>query len=469
MSDLDPQPEGPEEQPPGAIGRPEERLSGGPEPDRGTGTPETDSAPSAVPPAPTPPISTPWGFIDEEGAVHIRGGRRLGERVIGKIGRRTPEAVLAFYAERFAQLERRANRLETEIRSAKNKARYLRRVSELIEEVTHADALGDFDALLDRLERLQDEVRAFEKTQRARKEELCALAESLADSTDWRGTTEKLKALQSEWKSLGALPREQEQELWKRFRAALDTFFRRRDEDRARRKEQQERARATKIDLCEQAEALAESTDWAAAAGQHAALMAAWKAAGWAGRGEDERLWQRFRAARQRFFERRKEDRERRRRELQENKRLKDELCEQAEALEGADDLDAACERVKELQARWKEIGPVPRKESEAQWKRFRAACNRVFEKARRQRPRRRRTEDSQAPVAPGSRENIERLRESIVRDQGHLDRWRRAVGEREDGTAEALRAKIAEMERQLAAKREELERLERELRSARD
>src|SRR5829696_7510149 len=104
-------------------------------------------------------------------------------------------------------------------------------------------------------------------------------------------------------------------------------------------------------------------------------LMAEWKTVGSAGRESDDALWSRFRAAQQIFFDRRSST-------YDENKRRKEELCTQAEAVSDSTDWRATADTLKGLQAGWKEIGPVGSRETEDQlWNRFRAATQAFFDR----------------------------------------------------------------------------------------
>ena len=100
-------------------------------------------------------------------------------------------------------------------------------------------------------------------TRTSRKEAaLCEKAESLAESTNWIQTAEEIKRLQAEWKTIGPVSRGREKAIWERFRSACDRFFTRRHEDLAKRKTIWAENLAKKEALCEQAEALAQSTEW---------------------------------------------------------------------------------------------------------------------------------------------------------------------------------------------------------------
>jgi Domain of Unknown Function (DUF349) len=133
---------------------------------------------------------------------------------------------------------------------------------------------------------------------------LCERAEALAESTDWIKTADELKKLQAEWQTTGPVPRADTRLVWKRFRDACDKFFTRRNEDLAQRKEVWSANQARKEALCARAEALAESRDWEKAAAELRRLQAEWKTIGPVRRSKSEVLWQRFRAAADRFFDR---------------------------------------------------------------------------------------------------------------------------------------------------------------------
>ncbi len=138
----------------------------------------------------------------------------------------------------------------------------------------------------------------------AKKQALCERAMALADSTEWVPTAVALQALQAEWKTIGPVPRGHERALWDRFRGACDRFFTRRQQDLKHRKEAWATNLAKKEELCVRAEAVADSTEWEAAAAQIRQLQAEWKTIGPIRKSKSDAVWQRFRTACDRFFER---------------------------------------------------------------------------------------------------------------------------------------------------------------------
>ena len=138
----------------------------------------------------------------------------------------------------------------------------------------------------------------------AKKLALAERAEALADSTRWIQTADEIKKLQADWKTIGAVTRGQEKIVWDRFRTACDRFFTRRHADLAERKTVWAQNLAKKEALCARAEEVAESTDWEPTAAEIRRLQAEWKAIGPVKKTRAEAIWQRFRAACDRFFAR---------------------------------------------------------------------------------------------------------------------------------------------------------------------
>jgi hypothetical protein len=138
----------------------------------------------------------------------------------------------------------------------------------------------------------------------AKKIACCEQAEALAESTHWIQTAEAVKKLQADWKTIGPVSRGREKEVWDRFRTACDRFFTRRHDDLAARKTIWTENLAKKDALCARAEALALSTDWDQAAAEIKKLQSEWRSIGPVRKSRSEAVWQRFRAAGDRFFDR---------------------------------------------------------------------------------------------------------------------------------------------------------------------
>ncbi|HUF23891.1 MAG TPA: DUF349 domain-containing protein [Vicinamibacterales bacterium] len=234
-----------------------------------------------------------------------------------------------------------------------------------------------------------DDWRRFANAQA--QEELIRKAEALAAEleadavavreSDLGKAAATLRDLQAKWKAAAEAPRDRAQELWHRFRTPVDAVRGRCAEYFAKQAGERAGNIRKKQELCERAEALAESTDWVRTAEAFRALQGEWQAAGPVPPREARMLWDRFRKASDQFFTRRRDDLASRKTVWTDNLKKKEALCERAEALAESSDWDAAASELKRLQAEWKTIGPVRKSRSEAIWKRFRASADRFFER----------------------------------------------------------------------------------------
>ncbi|MGE0463682.1 MAG: DUF349 domain-containing protein, partial [Vicinamibacterales bacterium] len=214
-------------------------------------------------------------------------------------------------------------------------------------------------------------------------EELCAKMEALipiADADPEKAATE-MKLLQERWKPVAAAPRSQATTLWTRFKAAQDQVYEKCKDFFAQQNVERAENLKKKTALAERAEALQDSTDWVKTADAIKQLQAEWKTIGPVSRGHERAIWERFRAACDKFFTRRQEDLKQRKHDWTENLRRKEALVAEAEQLAQSSEWEKAAARIKQLQVEWKTIGPVKRSKSEAIWERFRAACDLFFER----------------------------------------------------------------------------------------
>lgn len=197
-----------------------------------------------------------------------------------------------------------------------------------------------------------------------KKQALCERAEALAPSSDWVKTAAELQALQAEWKQVGPAARGHEKALWERFRAACDGFFSRRQEDLRKRKDEWSQNLAQKEALCEEAERLAQSTDWEPTVAQFKRLQSQWKAIGPVRRSKSEVIWQRFRTACDAFFERYKHKDQI---AIQEKAAARTTVIHDLEALVAQGGADGAAapeglyDQVQRARAAWQQAPEVPR------------------------------------------------------------------------------------------------------------
>jgi polyhydroxyalkanoate synthesis regulator phasin len=317
-----------------------------------------------------------WGRVDETGTVYVRVADQ--EHAVGQYPEGTPEEALAFFTRRFDALAFEVQLLEQRVRAgALTPDEATSSIDQVAAQLAEPNAVGDYVALTARLDALrpiiglqreqrrEDRARRLEEA-RARKEEIVAEAERLAQGTDWRNGANRLRDLLAEWKQLPRLDKATDDQLWHRFSAARTSYTRRRKAHFAELTEKREAARAVKERLVREAEALADSTDWGATAAEYRSLMQQWKAAGPAPKEVDDELWRRFRGAQDTFFGARDAANARQDAELAANAETKRALLEEAEALVPVTDLDAAKRAFRDIAERWDAAGKVPRDQLKA-------------------------------------------------------------------------------------------------------
>jgi hypothetical protein len=214
-------------------------------------------------------------------------------------------------------------------------------------------------------------------------EELCTKMEALVAiaETEPEKAANEMRTLQERWKPVAAAPRSQAETLWTRFKAAQEQVYEKCKDFFAQQAAERNENLKKKEALCVRAESLADSTDWVKTADAMKSLQAEWKAIGPVTRGNEKAVWERFRAACDKFFTRRQEDLKQRKQDWTENLKRKEALVAEAKQLAESTEWEQAASRIKRLQVEWKTIGPVKKSKSDAIWNEFRGACDLFFER----------------------------------------------------------------------------------------
>ena len=216
------------------------------------------------------------------------------------------------------------------------------------------------------------------------KQKFCEFAEKLSENDNVVEAFRELQKLHEQWKEFGPVAKEFRDSIWERFKAATSVINKKYQAYFEEQKEKQQENLEEKTKLCEMTEAIASkevksSNEWNTLSAEIEEIQKKWRTIGFATRKENQKIYDRFRAACDKFFERKREYYAQFKDTMNENMEKKLSLIEQAEALKDSKEWKKTTEALIALQKQWKEIGAVPRKKSEQLWKRFRAACDSFF------------------------------------------------------------------------------------------
>lgn len=281
------------------------------------------------------------------------------------------------------------------------------KIEEIQEEWNQIHVEGTDDHLETRFERALERHTATKEAIDAaieRKTELLRQAEEMKESTRWNKTAEKYKTLQSEWREAGWAGEPDNDELWDKFQEVNDYFFQKRKEHFENRAQRIEEAAVVKAELVEKAIEHKDSSDWKDTSAIMHKLMDDWKAAGFAGRGVDDELWEKFNGARQEFFQRQNEHFEELRRKQKEAFDIKSDLVERAVALKDSTNFESTRVKMEELMDEWREAGYSGRKHDNQLWSDFQGARDHFYKNFHSQ----------QSVNAAGRREEIETELENV-------------------------------------------------------
>lgn len=262
---------------------------------------------------------------------------------------------------------------------------------------------------------------------------LCEQAEKLAEEKDVVAAINRLQALHQEWKEIGPVAKELREEIWNRFKEASTVIRKRHQEFFEARKAKEEENLTKKTELCEKVEAVSTEglktfADWDAKTKEIIDLQAIWKTIGFAPQKVNTQIFERFRAACDKFFGEKAAYFKSVKEELNQNLAKKRALVEQAEALKESTDWKQTGDALIELQKQWKSIGAVPRKVSDELWKRFVGACDHFFE--------------AKSQATAGQREEE---KENLAKKKDIIERLRALAEEGAEATAQKVHELQAE------------------------
>ncbi len=205
-------------------------------------------------------------------------------------------------------------------------------------------------------------------------------AESPTTTKGWNEISSALDDLLKMWKTIGPVPKEQNEEIWSTFKGGIDKFYAEKKQHFETVKDEQTENYNKKIDLCLQAEAIAKREDWKKATEELLKLQDEWKHIGSVNRKVSEKIWQRFRAACDEFFAKKTEYYNNLRGSEQENLEKKEAILAELKAYSFGDDKEENLNAIKNFQRQWMEVGYVPIAEKQRLQKEFRDTLNSLFE-----------------------------------------------------------------------------------------
>jgi hypothetical protein len=318
----------------------------------------------------------PWGRVDETGTVFVR--EADGERAVGQYPDGTPDEALAYFQRKFTELAGQVTLLEQRAKGGAPAADIAKTVKSLSASISTANAVGDLAALAARLEALGGTV--VELTEKQTEESKAAVAEAIAERTTIVEAAEALAAAdpaKAQWKQVSAqldelfaqwqkhqtdgprLPKNDGNELWKRFREARSTIDGHRKAFFSELDAVHREARVRKQELAEKAEALvSKGADGIPA---YRSLLDEWKLAGRAGKKLDDALWARFKAAGDQLYSAKSEIDAKDNVEFEANLAAKLEVLVEAEKILAETDRVKAKDALAGVQRKWEKIGKVPR------------------------------------------------------------------------------------------------------------
>jgi hypothetical protein len=234
--------------------------------------------------------------------------------------------------------------------------------------------------------KLNNELRAYDfKKNLELKTAIIEAAEKLKENDDVIAAFRKLQQLHAEFREIGPVASELREDIWNRFKEASTIINKKHHEYFEARKEKEEENLQKKTEICEKIEAIDTTTlktfaEWNEKSEEITQLQAEWKTIGFAPQKMNVKIFERFRAACDKFFKEKAEYFQSVRSSLNENYEAKLALVEKAESLKDSTAWKETSDILVELQKKWREIGTVPKKYSDQIWQRFNAACDAFFE-----------------------------------------------------------------------------------------
>ncbi|MGF1670476.1 MAG: DUF349 domain-containing protein [Balneolaceae bacterium] len=207
--------------------------------------------------------------------------------------------------------------------------------------------------------------------------------DTLPEDVNWKEAEKDFENLSRQWRKIGRVPIEKNQEMWDKFHDVQDKFHSKRFENDKKYRKQIEKFIENKKKLIEEAEALVDLDDLAEAARRVNKLHHKWKKTGNLPQKEENEMWDRFKTATDAFNEKKADNVDLLREQENQNLEEKYKLIEKAEELKDSDDFEGTHQKLQNLMKQWKEVGPVPKRKSGKIWKKFKGAMDHFYDRRR--------------------------------------------------------------------------------------
>ncbi len=321
--------------------------------------------------------------LDENGVITLCERPLIKERVIAAVNDENAETIFKNLIEKFNTNVAKLKEIETEWQNTEDKMKFADRINHYKDFLATGTALGDFENLAVMVNEWDKAISILEEANIKAKLEIVEQAESLADSDQWKETTQAYKDITDKWKQTGYVNKIKNDELWNRIEAAKQKFF---DKKRAHQDDEEKdflQNLDLKIELAELAESLANSENWKSATEEFQKIIEKWKTIGRTLPRKNEELWQRIMTAKNTFYDRKKAHYNLVQAEQEASYTVKISIVERAEALKDSTEWNATAQAYAALMDEWKKAGRLMAEKGEELWKRFTTAQEFFFENRR--------------------------------------------------------------------------------------
>lgn len=319
--------------------------------------------------------------ISENGELKIK---PFDEKVISILNHITGDAVIQNLIDKYQDLARQVSELGKEWNETEDKLKLMGKLNRLRDYTIQVNAIGDFAPLLQTLNQFEQEV--HEKIEQNFKEKLALVAEAESisvENNNWKDITQKFKDITEKWKTLGFVDKKRNEELWEKLEAVKSKFF---EEKRSHQEDigkEMLQNLDLKMELVEKAEAYANSENWKETSEIFKQLLEDWKKIGRTLPEKNEALWQKFIAAKNNFFDRKKLHTDQIKVEQEANYIKKLAIVEKAETIKDSTEWAITTQAYTDLMNEWKSLGSVPSEYGNSLWDRF-SAAKEIFFNAKR-------------------------------------------------------------------------------------